>query len=96
MEDVQTGKIPFEDCRGFLYRIAHCVGRSGDFFILNRGVSISCVFKHKVVLRQGNPGQRWKLESKPKKLDLGITLVEGTPEKPQVLSVSISDATEVP
>jgi len=31
-----------------------------------------------------------KVEPKPKKLDLGVTLVEETPEKPRVLSASLS------
>jgi len=59
--------------------------------ILNREVSMSRVFKPKaVVSKLGTKKPAPKVEPKPKKLDLGVTLVEETPEKPRVLSASLS------
>ena len=54
---------------------------------------MSRVFKPKaVVSKLGTKKPAPKVEPKPKKLDLGVTLVEETPEKPRVLSASLPTA----
>ena len=52
---------------------------------------MSRVFKPKAIVSKfGTKKPALKVEQKPKKLDLGVTLVEETPEKPRVLSASLS------
>jgi len=64
--------------------------------ILNREVSMSRVFKPKAAPSKTETKRSERpplqMELKGKKLDLGVTLVDETPEKPRVLSASLSAA----